>query len=96
MHMVHYKNSDNLGNVINRNSSSKTMLTEHFKMNSIDSYAKKKYKEFLEFYVWQRNHNILSGLTVVAVSPTHLSAEHSDDGSVVREGCHTLELVLLT
>lgn len=57
MHIVHYKDSDNLGNVINRNSSSKTMLTEYFKMNSIDSYARNfLYKEFPEFYVWQRNH----------------------------------------
>jgi hypothetical protein len=57
MQIVRYKNSDNLKNVIDAESSSRTMLTEYFRMNSIDSYARNfLYKDFPEFYIWQRNH----------------------------------------
>jgi hypothetical protein len=56
MHIVRYKDSDSLENVISSESSSKTMLTEYFRMNSIDSYARNLlYKEFPEFYIWQKN-----------------------------------------
>ena len=57
MHLVRYKDCDNLENVISIESSSRTMLTEYFTMNSIDPYARNfLYKEFPEFYTWQRNH----------------------------------------
>lgn len=56
LHTVRYKDCDNLENVISIESSSKTMLTEFFRMNSIDPYARNfLYKEFPEFYTWQRN-----------------------------------------
>jgi hypothetical protein len=57
MHTVHYRGSDNLENVISKESTSRTMLTEYFRMNSVDTYARNfLYKEFPEFYVWQKNH----------------------------------------
>ena len=57
MHVLCYKGSDNLESVIRRESSSKTMLTEFFRMNTIDNYARNfLYKEFPEFYVWDKAH----------------------------------------
>ena len=53
MQTVAFKEGDNLEDVVNRPSSSSTMLTEYFKMNQVDPYAKNfLYKEFREFYRW--------------------------------------------
>jgi hypothetical protein len=53
MHLVRYEDSDNLDNVLHMESSSKTMLTEYFRMNAVDIYARNfLYKEFPEYFVW--------------------------------------------
>jgi hypothetical protein len=53
MQTVAFKEGDNLEDVVNRPSSSSTMLTEYFKMNRVDPYARNfLYKEFPEFYRW--------------------------------------------
>ncbi|XP_048565321.1 uncharacterized protein LOC125545433 [Triticum urartu] len=52
MHTVAFKGSDNLEDVITR-PSSKTMLTQYFKMNQEDPYARNfLYKEFPEYFRW--------------------------------------------
>ncbi|KAL6603039.1 hypothetical protein ACP70R_043400 [Stipagrostis hirtigluma subsp. patula] len=59
MHVVHYKEFENIKHVIRRESSTKTMLTEYFRMNSIDSYARNfLYKEFPEFFRWDSSRKI--------------------------------------
>nr|XP_051197220.1 uncharacterized protein LOC127310601 [Lolium perenne] len=53
MQPITFKEGDNLDDVINRPSSSSTMLTEFFKTNLVDPYARNfLYKEFPEFYRW--------------------------------------------
>jgi hypothetical protein len=37
--MVAYNDRDNLRNVINREQSQKSMLSEYFRMNSVDPFA---------------------------------------------------------
>lgn len=57
MHLVRYKDSEDLQEVLRKDLSSKTMLTEYFRMNSIDSYARNFfYKEFSEHFVWDKSH----------------------------------------
>jgi hypothetical protein len=59
MHLVRYEDSDNLDNVLHRESSSKTMLSEYFRTNSVDHYARNfLYKEFPEFFVWDSSRKI--------------------------------------
>jgi hypothetical protein len=53
MQPITFKEGDDLDDVVNRPSSTSTMLTEYFKMNEVDPYAKNfLYKEFPEFYKW--------------------------------------------
>ncbi|XP_051220370.1 uncharacterized protein [Lolium perenne] len=53
MQPVTFRDGDNLDDIINRPSSSSTMLTEYFKMNLVDPFARNfLYKEFPEFYRW--------------------------------------------
>uniref|UniRef100_A0A0A8ZT90 Uncharacterized protein n=1 Tax=Arundo donax TaxID=35708 RepID=A0A0A8ZT90_ARUDO len=79
MHVVHYKEFENVEHVIRRKSSTTMMLTEYFRMNSLDSYARNfLYKEFPEFFRWdnsrkiwcrRRNHRKQIG-RLVAAHPT--------------------------
>ncbi|XP_062232423.1 uncharacterized protein LOC133929646 [Phragmites australis] len=51
MQLVSYKATDNLNDVANREKSKRSMLTEYFKMNLVDSTARKLlYKEFPEHF----------------------------------------------
>jgi hypothetical protein len=51
MHMVAYNERDDLRNVINREQSEKSMLTEYFWMNSVDPFVHSfLYREFPEYY----------------------------------------------
>jgi adenine specific DNA methylase Mod len=53
--MVAYNDRDDLRNVINREQSQKSMLTEYFRMNSVDPFANRfLYREFLEYYRWDK------------------------------------------
>jgi hypothetical protein len=55
MHMVAYNDRDDLRNVINHEQSQKSMLTEYFRMNSVDPFATSfLYREFPEYYRWDR------------------------------------------
>jgi hypothetical protein len=55
MHMVAYKDTDDLRDVIERAKSQKSMLTEYFKMNAINPTARKLlYKEFPEHFTWNK------------------------------------------
>jgi hypothetical protein len=55
MHMVTYNERDDLHNVINREQSQKSMLTEYFRMNNVEPFATSfLYREFLEYYRWDR------------------------------------------
>ncbi|XP_051220245.1 uncharacterized protein [Lolium perenne] len=59
MQSVTFKEGDNLEDVISRDSSSNTMLTQYFKMNKVDPYARNfLYKEFPEFYRWIKGKKI--------------------------------------
>jgi hypothetical protein len=54
MHHVCYQDYENLQDVVGKGLASRTMLTEYFRMNSIDSYARNfLYKEFPEYFVWE-------------------------------------------
>ncbi|WP_428025448.1 hypothetical protein, partial [Arcobacter sp.] len=59
MHMVAYNKRDDLRNVINREQSQKSMLTEYFWMNRVDPFAHSfLYREFPEQYgwdIWRKN-----------------------------------------
>jgi hypothetical protein len=49
--MVAYNPTDDLRNVINRERSQKSMLTEYFRMNSADPFATSfLYREFPKYY----------------------------------------------
>jgi len=51
MQSVPYEESENLEDVVRRPGSDMTTLTEYFKMNTVDSYARKLlYREFPEHY----------------------------------------------
>jgi hypothetical protein len=53
--MVAYNDRDDLHNVINREQSQKSMLTEYFRMNNVDPFATSfLYREFPEYYRWDR------------------------------------------
>ncbi|XP_062208911.1 uncharacterized protein LOC133910581 [Phragmites australis] len=53
MQLVSYRATDNLNDVVNREKSKRSMLTEYFKMNLVDSKARKLlYKEFPEHFRW--------------------------------------------
>jgi hypothetical protein len=53
--MVAYSPTDDLHDVVNRERSQKSMLTEYFKMNSIDPFVTKYlYREFPEVYRWDK------------------------------------------
>jgi hypothetical protein len=55
MHMVAYSPTDDLHDVVNHERSQKSMLTEYFRMNSIDPFATKYlYREFPEVYHWDK------------------------------------------
>jgi hypothetical protein len=55
MHMVAYNDRDGLRNDINREQSQKSMLTEYFRMNSVDPFANNfLYREFLKYFRWDR------------------------------------------
>jgi UDP-galactopyranose mutase len=56
MHMVAYKDTDDLRDVLERAKSQKSMLTEYFKMNAINPNAWKfLYKEFHEHLMWNKS-----------------------------------------
>lgn len=53
MQVVTYDGNDNIKTVVNRPSSSMSTLTEYFKMNRVNSYARTLlYREFPEHYRW--------------------------------------------
>jgi hypothetical protein len=55
MHMVAYNDRDDLRNVINCEQSQKSMLTEYFRMNSVNPFVHSfLYREFPEYYRWDR------------------------------------------
>ncbi|EEE56892.1 hypothetical protein OsJ_06543 [Oryza sativa Japonica Group] len=59
MQYVTYNEDGNLEDVVNRPSSSRTTLTEYFKMNQVDPEARKLlYKEFPEHYRWIIGQNV--------------------------------------
>jgi hypothetical protein len=59
MQYVMYDENVNLEDVVNRPSSSRTTLTEYFKMNQVDPEARKLlYKEFPEHYRWITGQNV--------------------------------------
>ncbi|KAL6847111.1 hypothetical protein ACP4OV_022964 [Aristida adscensionis] len=59
MQYVTYDEFDNLEDVVNRPSSSMTILTEYFKMNRVDSYASTLlYTDFPEHYRWIKGRKV--------------------------------------
>nr|XP_015624412.1 uncharacterized protein LOC107279989 [Oryza sativa Japonica Group] len=59
MQYVTYNEDGNLEDVVNRPSSTRTTLTEYFKMNQVDPEARKLlYKEFPELYRWITGQNV--------------------------------------
>jgi hypothetical protein len=49
--MVAYNDRDDLRNIINREQSQKSMLTEYFRMNSVNPFANSfLYRELIEYY----------------------------------------------
>ncbi|BAH92476.1 Os04g0142700 [Oryza sativa Japonica Group] len=59
MQYVTYDEDGNLENVVNNRSSSRTTLTEYFKMNQVDPEARKLlYKEFPKHYRWITGQNV--------------------------------------
>jgi hypothetical protein len=51
MHMVAYSHTDDLCDVINHERLQKSMLSEYFRINSVDPFATNfLYREFLEYY----------------------------------------------
>ncbi|XP_062179396.1 uncharacterized protein LOC133884006 [Phragmites australis] len=53
MHMVAYKATDNLNNVVSQEKSKRSMLTEYFYMNRADPLARQcLYREFPEHFRW--------------------------------------------
>jgi hypothetical protein len=59
MQYVTYNEDGNLEDVVNRPSSTRTTLTEYFKMNQVDPEARKLlYKEFPEHYRWITGQNV--------------------------------------
>jgi hypothetical protein len=53
--MVAYNKREDLRNVINREESQKSMLTEYFQMNNVNPFAHSfLYREFPEHYRWDR------------------------------------------
>lgn len=56
MHMVPYKSTDNLNDVVQREKSQRSMLTEYFNMNATNPDARKYlYREFAEFFIWNKS-----------------------------------------
>ena len=56
MHMVPFKDDDNLEDVLERARNQRSMLTEFFKMNSEDPNARRYlYREFSEHYTWNKS-----------------------------------------
>ena len=52
-HMVTFRAHENLTNVVNSDFSIKSMLTEFFATNQVDTNARKLlYKEFPEAFIW--------------------------------------------
>ncbi|KAL6873859.1 hypothetical protein ACP4OV_013941 [Aristida adscensionis] len=59
MQYITFDEFGNLEDVVNRPSSSMTTLTEYFKMNRVDSYARTLlYKDFLEHYRWIKGRKV--------------------------------------
>jgi hypothetical protein len=55
MHMVAYNERDDLHNVINHEQSQKSLLIEYFWMNNVDPAHSFLYREFPEYYRWDRS-----------------------------------------
>lgn len=56
MHMVGFNSTEDLRDVLKREKSQISMLTEYFRMNSIDPKARLfLYKEFPEAYRWDKH-----------------------------------------
>lgn len=61
MHIVHYKETENIEDIITNESATKIMLTEYFRMNYIDAYARNfLYKEYPEYYRWDSSRKTWS------------------------------------
>ncbi|XP_072148478.1 uncharacterized protein [Setaria viridis] len=56
LHMVAYKSTDNLKDVVQCQKSQRPMLTEYFKMNATNPNAHQYlYKEFAEYFTWNKS-----------------------------------------
>ena len=56
MHMVAYKSTDNLNNVVYSEKSQRSMLTEYFKVNRLNPAARRYlYREFPEHFTWNKS-----------------------------------------
>ena len=59
MHMVAYKSTANLNNVVQSEKSQRSMLTEYFKVNRSNSAARRYlYREFPEHFTWNKSKKI--------------------------------------
>ena len=57
--LISFRKYDNLARIINDDSSSRTMLTEHFRMNQTNKEAQKiLYKEFPKHFVWNQRDKL--------------------------------------
>ena len=56
MHMVAYKSTANLNNVVQSEKSQRSMLTEYFKVNRLNPAARRYlYREFPEHFTWNKS-----------------------------------------
>src|SRR6185312_7475844 len=61
MHMVPFKDEDNLEDVLERARNQRSMLTKFFRMNSEDPNARRYlYREFPEHYTWNKSKKVWS------------------------------------
>jgi hypothetical protein len=59
MHMVAYNAKEKLQDVVAREKSQRSMLTEYFKMNAQSAKARRfLYKEFPEHYTWNKSTKV--------------------------------------
>jgi len=57
MHMVSFKSRDDLNDVVKRERSKRSMLTEYFVTNMDNPRARKYlYREFPEYFIWNKSH----------------------------------------
>uniref|UniRef100_A0A0E0RC29 Helitron helicase-like domain-containing protein n=1 Tax=Oryza rufipogon TaxID=4529 RepID=A0A0E0RC29_ORYRU len=81
MHMVTFRGSDNLEDVVAREAASRTMLTEYFRMNQVNSDANNYlYREFPEHFVWQKGEKIWTRRKTKKIQIGRLVAAHPSEG----------------